>query len=157
MAEENNPTNTGLSQNAAAAIACIFPLVGSIVMLLLEKQNRYIRFYAIQSLCLSIAWIAVDILLQISGAIFHILPVIGGILSALCHILLFVAGLVFLVCYIVQIIKAFSGVEWEIPVFGPFARKQMAQFGFFNDDAPTDGGGITPPSGTPPSQQDVSH
>jgi uncharacterized membrane protein len=31
----------------------------------------------------------------------------------------------FLVLFIVTVVKAFTGVRWEIPYIGPMARKQM--------------------------------
>jgi uncharacterized membrane protein len=36
-----------------------------------------------------------------------------------------VVGIAFLVLFIVTVVKAFSGVRWEIPYIGPMARKQM--------------------------------
>jgi len=127
MPDATERTSTGLTPNLAATIAAVFPIVGGIVMLLLEKQNRFVRFYAVQSLVLSAVWIGLNIFLRLCSAIFHILPIIGGILSAVTNLVLLVAGLGFLVFWVIQIIKAFNGVEWEIPYIGPVARAQLAK------------------------------
>ena len=41
-----------------------------------------------------------------------------GVIAALVH-------LAFLVVFIIAVVKAFSGVRWEIPYIGPMARKQV--------------------------------
>jgi len=40
------------------------------------------------------------------------------VIAALVH-------LAFLVVFIVAVVKAFSGVRWDIPYVGPMARKQV--------------------------------
>ncbi len=53
-------TSTGLPANVAAAIACI-PLIGGIIFYILEKQDNFVRFYAMQSIIFGIAWILISI------------------------------------------------------------------------------------------------
>src|SRR3954463_15373000 len=42
-------SRTGLPSNVAAALACI-PLFGGLVFYILEKEDRFVRFYAMQSI-----------------------------------------------------------------------------------------------------------
>src|SRR5205807_882628 len=49
------PTSTGLPQNIAIALTYFFTWVGGLIMLLVEKQNRTVRFHAMQSLLLFVS------------------------------------------------------------------------------------------------------
>src|SRR6266487_4241711 len=104
-------TSTGLPSNVAAAIACI-PLIGGIIFYILEKHDSFVRFYAMQSIIFGCAWFLFNIVSAVVHAVFGAIPGIGGILA-------------FLVIMIIAIVKAFTGVRWDIPYIGPIARKQV--------------------------------
>jgi uncharacterized membrane protein len=117
------PTSTGLPSNVAAALAC-FPLVGGIIFYLLEKRDGFVRFYAMQSIIFGAAWFLFWFVSSILYWILSHVPGIGGLLAglwALCSLFVYIA---FLVVLIIAIVKAFSGVRWDIPWVGPVARKQ---------------------------------
>jgi len=116
---------TGLQPNVAAGLASIFTLVGGIVFLILEKRDKYVRFYAMQSVFLGGAIVAASIVTQIVALIFSHLPLIGWLIALLVGMLFWVLWLGWFVVYLITIIKAFSNQEWEIPVLGPLARKQL--------------------------------
>ena len=52
-------------------------------------------------------------------------PGIGGILVFFWAIIAALVHLVFLVIMIITIVKAFTGVRWDIPYIGPVARRQV--------------------------------
>jgi len=116
--------STGLPSNAAAAIACI-PLIGGIIFYILEKHDSFVRFYAMQSIIFGGAWILFSIVSNILFAIFGSIPAIGGILVFFWAIIAALVHLAFLVIMIITIVKAFTGVRWDIPYVGPIARKQV--------------------------------
>ena len=109
------PETSGLPQNVAAGLAVLFSLVGGIVFLVIEKKNAYVRFYAMQSVVLFVVVIVIDVVLGVLVRI-PFLGILFALLSAL-------VGLGFLVVFIITLIKAFTGVEWEIPYIGKQARK----------------------------------
>ena len=117
---------TGLQPNVAAGLAIIFSLVGGIVFLVLEKKNSFVRFYAMQSVFLGGAMLATSIIGQILMRVFAHVPLIGWLVVLLLSILLGIISLAWLVAYVIAIVKAFSNQEWEIPVLGLLARKQLA-------------------------------
>lgn len=112
-----------LPPNVAAAIACI-PLVGGIVFYILEKRNSFVRFYAMQSIILGIAWIILAIGCGILGGVFGSIPGIGDGLRIIWNALSQLIHLAVFVLVVVTMVKAFTGVRWEIPYIGPMARKQ---------------------------------
>jgi uncharacterized membrane protein len=58
-------------------------------------------------------------------AVFWAIPGIGGILVFFWAIIAALVHLLFLVIMIVAMVKAFTGVRWDIPYIGPIARKQV--------------------------------
>jgi uncharacterized membrane protein len=117
-------TSTGLPSNVAAAIACI-PLIGGIIFYILEKHDSFVRFYAMQSIILGGAWVLFVIVYSFAHAILTPIPAIGLLFSIILWIVWALVGVAFLVVFIVAVVKAFTGVRWEIPYIGPMARKQM--------------------------------
>ena len=115
---------TGLPSNVAAALACI-PLVGGIIFYVLEKTDTFVRFYAMQSIIFGGAWVVFWIVFSIAHAILTPIPAIGGIFALLLWIIWAVASLAFLIIFVITLIKAFTGVRWEIPYIGPMARNQV--------------------------------
>ncbi len=139
-------TSTGLPSNVAAAIACI-PLIGGIIFYILEKRDSFARFYAMQSIIFSCTWLLFNIVWLLVWLLFNIvsaganavvgaIPGMGGILvffwaiiAVLVHLVfllvMIIANLAFLVVTIIAIVKAFTGVRWDIPYVGPIARRQV--------------------------------
>ncbi|MBA2436064.1 MAG: DUF4870 domain-containing protein [Chthoniobacterales bacterium] len=117
------PTSTGLPSNVAAALAC-FPLIGGIIFYILEKRDGFVRFYAMQSIIFGAAWFLFWFVSSIFFWILSQVPAIGGLLAAFWGFLAVLIYVGFLIVLIIAIVKAFSGVRWDIPWVGPMARKQ---------------------------------
>jgi uncharacterized membrane protein len=102
---------TGLQKNLAGALAYLWII--AIVFLLLEPYNRdkFVRFHAFQALFHGLAWIGGNIVLSL-------IPFIGWTLLPFWSLLMFVLA-------VIAAVKAYQNEEWEIPVVGPFARKQV--------------------------------
>ncbi len=117
---------TGVPPNVAAAICAALPLLGGIIFLVMEKKNAFVRFWAMQSVFFGGAMVAFSIVSQIAGIVLGHIWLLGKVIIFLLWILGMVLGLAFLVVWIITIIKALSNVEWEIPILGKLARKQLA-------------------------------
>jgi uncharacterized membrane protein len=119
----SRPTSTGLPSNVAAALAC-FPLIGGIIFYILEQRDSFVRFYAMQSIILGVAWILFEIVWSICAKILTPIPGLGFIFAFLLWVVWALGSIAFLLVLIIAIVKAFSGVRWDIPWIGPIARKQ---------------------------------
>jgi uncharacterized membrane protein len=116
-------TNLGLEPNIAGLLCyvpCCIGLVFSVVAVIVEKQSRFVRFHAFQSLLLHgvfvVLWLAVAGI-QIG------LSVVGlGAVALLIQLLSWVVGIALLGLTIFLMIKANAGEEFELPVIGPMAR-----------------------------------
>lgn len=107
QSESNAKTSTGLDENIAALISYIGGFVTGIIFFFLEKDNKFIRFHALQSTILTVGWLIIKYVL---GAI----PFIGWLL------VLLVNGLV-LAIWIVCMVKAYQKQTFKLPVIGDLA------------------------------------
>ena len=122
----SSPTSTGLPSKVAAALACI-PLIGGLIFYIIEKNDRFVRFYAMQSIIFGGVWFLFNMLSWILHGIFWSIPVAGPIFSGLWFFVAALVHLGLLVIMIIAMVKAFSGVLWDIPWVGPMARKQIGE------------------------------
>jgi uncharacterized membrane protein len=71
------------------------------------------------------------LLFNLASAILHIIfaaiPFAGWALSGLWLFVSAVVHLGLFVLMIIAMVKAFSGVRWDIPYVGPIARKQVGE------------------------------
>ena len=123
----NKPSTFGLSPNAAALISYIWIPVTSAVVLVTEKENRFVRFHAFQSLFLMVLGAILGIVLlpiYFVGVAVDIaigFPVFLGLVSLIG----LVVGLGFLVLTVLAALKGFNGEIYKIPIVGNFAEKYV--------------------------------
>lgn len=118
-----SPT-TGLPRNIAAGLACIFTLVGGIIFLVIERKDRFVRFYAIQSILLGGLAILVSLAVAVVTFIFSHIPFVGELLNGVLRFINYGFSLAWFVVYVVVVVKAFLGKEWLVPYFGQVAKRQ---------------------------------
>ena len=119
------PDTTGLPRHVAAGLAAFFPLLGGVVFLLIEKKDKFVRFYAMQSVFLGGLLLAVSLAIGLAEMIFHHVPLIGWLVAMGFVAVNLIFSIVWLIVWVVTIVKALSNVEWEVPVLGALARKQL--------------------------------
>lgn len=105
----NKKTSMGLDENVAGALCYFLGFITGIVFFLLEKDNKFVKFHAVQS-----------------TAIFLSLMVLNMILSSflLGIMLLPLVSLAGLIIWIVMMVKAYQGELFKLPVIGDIAEKQ---------------------------------
>ena len=84
--------------------------VTGIIFLLIEKENKFIRFHAIQSI---FTFGAISIIQIILGFI----PVVGWILGVIVWVVAFVL-------WILLMYQAYQGKMFKLPIVGDIAEKQ---------------------------------
>jgi uncharacterized membrane protein len=121
-APQPTPTQgTGLSPNVAGALAYLLGPITGIIFLVIEKNDQFVRFHAMQSTVLGLAWIVASFVLSV---VFGAIPVIGWLFGFLLSIVMAIGGVVL---WLLLMFKAYQGQEWELPWVGQFARKQLGQ------------------------------
>lgn len=116
---EQKPQGLGLDQNLSAVLAYLFLAFGGILFYVLEKENKYIRFAAMQSILLTVVVLATFF---IGGLFAQPITQIGGLVAISINLIwtFYVIGII--VVWALLMYKAFNGEEWELPVLGKMAR-----------------------------------
>ncbi len=115
-------TSTGVEPTVAAALSYILGLITGIVFLVLEKDNRYVRFHAAQSIVVSIFIIIASIGVSMVSGVLAFIPIIGW---AVVLLLTMGLGAGTFVLWLLLMWRAYQGEEWELPVAGELARKMV--------------------------------
>ncbi len=124
----NLDSNVGAMLCYIANFLCCLGLVLAIVFLFTEKENKFVKFHAVQSLFLAALQIAVGIVIGILGLILS-LALNAFDMSWLAWILIlglrFILLLVFLALWIMGGIKAYGGQWYKLPIIGELAWKTV--------------------------------
>ena len=106
------------NRNLVAAISYLFGFITGIVILFIEKDDKYIRFHATQSVLVFGIIFAVNVIINIIFAPIDFLGVVTTLLSTLISI-------VAVIVWAVSMYQAFSGRIFKWPVVGEFAEKRV--------------------------------
>jgi uncharacterized membrane protein len=103
-------TNSGIEPNLAGLLCYAVWWITGIIFLLIEKENKFIRFHAIQSI---FTFGAISIIQIILGFI----PVVGWILGVIVWVAAFIL-------WILLMYQAYQGKMFKLPIVGDIAEKQ---------------------------------
>ena len=120
-------TQLGLESNVAGLLCymlCCIGFVFSIVVIIVEKQNRFVRFHAFQSLLVHGVAIVVLVAIQVAAIV---ASMVAGLLGSLLSLLSLVVGLALLALTILLMVKAYNNEEYLLPGVGELARKWSSQ------------------------------
>jgi len=104
-------SSTGLDANVAGLLCYVLGWVSGLVFILIERESKFVRFHALQS-------IYVFGILNIAGIILSWIPFAGWFLSSVIWIL-------WVVLWIVLMIKAYQGTRYKLPWSGDLAEKRV--------------------------------
>jgi uncharacterized membrane protein len=127
--ETRAKTGLGLDANLAAALG--YPVgILAIIIFVMEKENRFVRFHALQSIlyhavavvvfiALFIVWIVLSLLLSLISSS------LVTVVSILMWLVMMVLGLAYLGGLIFCAVKAYGGNRFNLPVIGNMAEKTV--------------------------------
>ncbi len=109
----NQDTNTNLSSDKVqyAFIATILSIIGFIIVILVKRNDKYVMYYAKQSLVIFIIGAVGGAL----GALFSIIPIIGAIIN-------FGIFIIVLLAWLLSWIHALSGEEKPLLIISDIAK-----------------------------------
>ena len=108
---ENKATSIGLEQNIAGALCYLFGFITGIIFLLIEKENHFVKYHAIQSI---VVWVILFIL----SIVLSVLPIIGWAIGLLITPL-------YLVLWGYMMWKAYQNTWFKLSISGDIAEKQL--------------------------------
>ena len=110
-------TSTGLTENVAGLLCYVLGWVSGLVFVLIEQENKFVRFHAVQSIVTFGGITIVSIALSILG----IIPYLGVVFN----IVNWIIGVLAFVLWIVLMVKAYQGTKYKLPWAGDFAEKRV--------------------------------
>ena len=113
------PTSIGMQPNIEAGLSYVLGWVTGLIFFLAEKQNRFVRFHAMQSILFFGGLTVIRIILGVIGD-FPVLGFFAGLVGV-------AVGIIGLVGYIVLLINAFQGRYFKLPIVGDYAEKYANQ------------------------------
>ncbi len=113
MGENEGKTQLGVAQNVEALLCYVFGFITGFIFLLVEKENKFVRFHAMQSL---VTFLGLFIISMLS----HFIPVFGWLIGLLTVPLQ-------VVLWVLLIYKAYRGERYKLPIAGDIAEKQLSQ------------------------------
>lgn len=113
----NKKSSTGLDPKIANLLAYLFSWLGGLIIWLLEKENKFVKWNALQALILGIVQVGSVVVISV---ILGLIPYIGWFFfSWLGYVIAGIAG----VLAIVAIIMGFSGKTFRIPFISKLTDK----------------------------------
>lgn len=105
------PTQSGLEPSVAGALSYLLGFVTGILFFVVEKDNPFVRFHALQSI---IFFGGLFVVMMFFGLI----PVLGFLVN-------FLLGLCAFAAWLFLIVKAAQGVAFKLPVVGDIAERNL--------------------------------
>jgi uncharacterized membrane protein len=110
-------TSTGMQANVAALLCYVLGWVTGLVFFLIEKENKFVRFHAMQSIIVFGALFVLQIALGIFAGLlaamhlYFLIPALNGLV-----------GLATLILWILLMVKAYQGEKFKLPIAGDMAE-----------------------------------
>ncbi len=108
-ADFSKKSSTGMEPKIAVLLAYLFGWIGGLIIWLLEKENKFVKWNALQALILGIFEVACIVVISL---ILGLIPYIGWFvfswLGYVAYVALWILG-------IIAIVKAFQGNTYRIP------------------------------------------
>ncbi len=111
MNEANGKSSTGLDENIAALLCYAFSFVSGIIFFIIEKDSKFVRFHAMQSIMTFIS-------LNIINWLLRGIPFIGNFLT-------WIFGIFQFAVWIYLMYNAYQKKWYKVPVIGDIAEKQV--------------------------------
>ncbi len=111
----NSPCSTGMDQKVAVLLVYILGWIGALIFYLIEKENKFVRFSAMQSILINAVWITLVITLSVLSTV----PLVGFVFSLMSYL----TYIGFTVAIVFLCISGFKGEKIKLPILGDFAEQ----------------------------------
>lgn len=104
-------TALGISENIEGLLTYVLGWLTGIIFLLIEKENKFVRFHAMQSV---LTFLGLFVISVFAGFV----PVIGNIVGLLL-------GPLNLILWVLLMYKAYQGEMYKLPIVGDIAEQKV--------------------------------
>lgn len=113
-------SSTGLTPNVAAMLAYLGWWVTGVIFFVLDHDNRYVRFHAMQAILAFGALSALGACLVLASVITLLVSSAGFRALIVAAQALLVLGFV---AWVICLMKAYGGERWKLPLVGSIAER----------------------------------
>jgi len=110
MTQDLGKTSTGLQPNVGALLSYLAGFITGIIFFVIEKENKFIRFHAMQSIILFGGLFALQMMLAFTVVLIFLIPIIN---------------IASLILWIILMVKAYQGEMFKLPVIGNIAEQKI--------------------------------
>jgi uncharacterized membrane protein len=111
VSQPKSSGGTGLEPRIAALLCWAFSPLSSLIFVLIEKDNKFVKFHAYQSLLVGIAIIVASIIASILTVV---------LIGFLLYPVIYIGGFVI---WIMGMMKAYKEEKWKLPIVGDMAEE----------------------------------
>jgi len=126
---QQKSTGTGLQENVAGLLCYVLGWVTGILFLILEPNNKFIKFHAVQSII-------------VFGVIFII-----DMIFIWVYVVSLIIGILALILWVFLMYQAYQGKKYMVPIAGVYAEKMAS--GSSGTSKPPTAPPANPPAGPP--------
>lgn len=105
-----------INRNIVAALSYFLGFITGAIILFVEKDDKYVRFHAMQSTVIFGAFFILNLLVSLLFSNFTFLNFLVQVFTTILTVIT-------VVVWIVSMIKAYQGVVFKWPIAGKFAEK----------------------------------
>lgn len=125
VAETETETSSGLDENVAGALSYLLGPITGILFYLIEEENEFVRFHAVQSTIVFGGLVVLSLLIGVLTSIFALIPIIGWIIGLVLGLVSLLLAPIGLVLWVLLMYKAYDGDRFELPVVGEMSAKYV--------------------------------
>ena len=108
---EEIKTSSGMNQNVAGLLCYLAGWITGLIFFLIEKENRFVRFHAMQSI--------------ITFGSLSVLFIVIGFMPFVNLILVPILAILQVILWIILMVKAYQGELFKLPMIGEIAEKNI--------------------------------
>jgi uncharacterized membrane protein len=115
----------GLKENVAATLSYLFGPISGLIALIMERENKFVRFHALQSTLWFLILMIIRWILTFTDALLSWLPFIGWIFGSAIGLVVAIWWLIYIGSMLYLIVRAYGNATAKIPIIGDIAWKQV--------------------------------
>jgi len=106
--KDHGKSSTGMEPNVAALLSYVAGIITGIIIFVIEKDNKFVRFHAMQSIILFGGLFALQMALVVTVFLIVLIPIVN---------------LASLILWVILMVKAYKGEYFKLPIIGDMAEK----------------------------------
>lgn len=103
------PTSLGMKPNLAALLSYLAGILTGVIFYVLEKENKFVRFHAMQSI--------------LTFGFFFVINIVLGFIPTVGWSMMPLVGIIQLILWVILMVKAYQGEHFKLPIVGDMAEK----------------------------------